>query len=234
MVLARPSANHTRGTRVGSQSLQSIKSWKDLFLMLILKRFQRLCHDQPDFDILLGKLTAQIGCLKGWEFHAKSGFFFDICSSGLYFDALNLKLFRMFLVISQSLEKVVKGVCWCAKGEVGNWFGLEGKRGLPGGTGGWKETMYGVIVVIFLGLGGEKRWGRCFNFIIWDGKSQKGNQFLWGEFLLYNIDILKLLSPAGYCKSLYRIPVFTILAVLPVLYLLIYNKLKACINVCIT
>ena len=35
--------------------------WKDLFLSLIVKRFQRLCQERPDTDILLGKLTAQIG-----------------------------------------------------------------------------------------------------------------------------------------------------------------------------
>ena len=43
---------------------QSIELWKDLFLRLTVnKRFQRLYHDQPDFEILLGKLIAQIGGL---------------------------------------------------------------------------------------------------------------------------------------------------------------------------
>ena len=32
--------------------------WKDLFLKSMVRRFQRLCHVQPDPDILLGKLTA--------------------------------------------------------------------------------------------------------------------------------------------------------------------------------
>ena len=34
--------------------------WKDLFLRLILKRFQNLCHDHHDFDKLLGNLAAEI------------------------------------------------------------------------------------------------------------------------------------------------------------------------------
>ena len=42
-------------------------------------------------------------CPKGWGFHAKPRFFFNLISGGLYYDALNLDLFQIFLVISQSL-----------------------------------------------------------------------------------------------------------------------------------
>ena len=61
--------------------------------------------------------------------------------------------------------------------------------------------------------------GICFKFVIWGGKSR--TSFYGGgvEFSLYNTDILKLCSSfAGYVKSLYRIPLLTILAVLPVLH----------------
>ena len=36
------------------------KLWKYLYLKLLVKRFQRLCHVQPDHDIFI-KLTVQIG-----------------------------------------------------------------------------------------------------------------------------------------------------------------------------
>ena len=35
----------------------------------------------------------------------KPGFFFNIFTGGLYFDALNLELFQICLIISQSLGK---------------------------------------------------------------------------------------------------------------------------------
>ena len=76
---------------------QSIKLWKDLFFRLILKRFQTLCHDQPDFDILLGKLTAQTsfahyGSRVG-DF--MPGYFFNIFSGVLYLYDQNLELFQI-------------------------------------------------------------------------------------------------------------------------------------------
>ena len=41
---------------------QSTELWKYLYLKLTVnKKFQRLRHIQPDFDILFVKLTAQIG-----------------------------------------------------------------------------------------------------------------------------------------------------------------------------
>ena len=40
---------------------QSTELWKYLFLKLIVKSFQRLCHVQLDLGILFVKLTAQIG-----------------------------------------------------------------------------------------------------------------------------------------------------------------------------
>ena len=91
--------------------------------------------------------------------------------------------------------------------------------------------MYGVIVVMHVGLGVVKRWGRCFKFIIWGDKRKP---VFIGRFSLYNTDIFKLLSLSEYCKSLYRKPLFNVLAVSPVLYLLIYDKLRTSINVCIT
>ena len=78
--------------------------------------------------------------------------------------------------------------------------------------------MYGVIIFIFIGVGGAKMSGRCFKSIIWGGRSQRGEQFLSGNFSVLNADILENLILTGYCESLYRIPLFTILAVLPVLY----------------
>ena len=39
---------------------QFIELWKDLFLKLIVKRFESLYHGQPGFDIF-GNVTAQIG-----------------------------------------------------------------------------------------------------------------------------------------------------------------------------
>ena len=40
------------------------KLWKYLYLRLIVKKFQKLCHVQPDLDIFV-KLTVQIGdCIK--------------------------------------------------------------------------------------------------------------------------------------------------------------------------
>ena len=43
---------------------QEPKLWKYLHLKLIVKRFQRLCHVQPDLDIFV-KVTVQIGdCIK--------------------------------------------------------------------------------------------------------------------------------------------------------------------------
>ena len=77
---------------------------------------------------------------------------------------------------------------------------------------------------------------RCFKFIIWGGKLQRKTGFYQERrrFALYNTDILKLLSLTGYGKNLYIIPLFTVLAVLPTLYLLIYDKLRASINICIT
>ena len=111
---------------------------------------------------------------------------------------------------------------------------MEGQRGLPGGTRLQKVTIYGVIVVISIGLRRARRWGRCFEFIIWCGKSQRWDQLLWENFSLYTANISKSFSLAGHCKSLYRIPILKILAVLPVLYLLIFDKLRAFINVCIT
>ena len=35
--------------------------WRDLFLRLIVYAFQRLCHFQPDLDILFVKITTKIG-----------------------------------------------------------------------------------------------------------------------------------------------------------------------------
>ena len=42
-------------------NIKSVELLTDLFLRLIGNRYQILCHHQADFDILLGKLTAQIG-----------------------------------------------------------------------------------------------------------------------------------------------------------------------------
>ena len=40
------------------------KLWKYLYLRLIVKKFQKLCHVQPDLDIFV-KLTVQIGdCIR--------------------------------------------------------------------------------------------------------------------------------------------------------------------------
>ena len=77
--------------------------------------------------------------------------------------------------------------------------------------------------------GGGDVWNSSFGVA-----NHKGGQFLWeGSSNYIILTFWKLLSLTGYSKSLYRIRFFTILAVLPVLYLLIYGKLKASINVCI-
>ena len=91
--------------------------------------------------------------------------------------------------------------------------------------------MYGVVVVIHVELGVAKRWGRCFKFIIWGDKRRP---VFIGRFSLNNTNIFKLLSLSDYCKSLYGKPLFNVLAVSPVLYLLMYDKLRTSINVCIT
>ena len=94
------------------------------------------------------------------------------------------------------------------------------------------------IKIFILGLGGQRSgWrARSFKFIIWGGKSQRAEQFSWGRggshyiiLLFWNFSSTLL----GVRKSLYRIPLFTLLAVLPVFYLLIYDKLRASVNVCI-
>ena len=86
--------------------------------------------------------------------------------------------------------------------------------------------MHGVIVIIFMGLGGSK-WCRGDVLNSFGMQSHKG-------ISLYNTHILKLLGFTGYCKSLCRKTLFNIVAALPVLCLLIYDKLRVSINVCIT
>ena len=54
-------ANHGVTYTRRENSNQSTQLWKDLFLRLIVKKFQRLCHVQPELDILPVKLTTEIG-----------------------------------------------------------------------------------------------------------------------------------------------------------------------------
>ena len=42
-------------------------------------------------------------CLKGLEFYAKPGFYFNIFSDNLYFDVLNLDLSQICKVMNQTL-----------------------------------------------------------------------------------------------------------------------------------
>ena len=72
-----------------------------------------------------------------------------------------------------------KGVCWYIEGEVDSWEKLGGKwiawrRGFSGGTGGRKKLyMLFITVVIFMGLGGGKRW-EVLKSLYWGGKPQRG------------------------------------------------------------
>ena len=83
------------------------KLWKYLYLKLIVKRFQRLCHVQPD----LVKLAVQIGECIGKrpsahyasvdrDFHPKPAFFYNILNGDLHIDALITEPFQIFLVVS--------------------------------------------------------------------------------------------------------------------------------------
>ena len=76
-----------------------------------------------------------------------------------------------------------------------------------------------VIVLMFMGLGTwrSKQVGEIKFIII---------QYSYIILIFWNLSS----SLTGYCKSFYRIPFFTVLAVFPVLCLLIYDKLGACIN----
>ena len=68
------------------------KLWKYLYLKLIVKKFQRLCHVQSDLKMFV-KLIVQIGdcirkipsalCLRGWGFHAKPAFLCNFLNGDL-------------------------------------------------------------------------------------------------------------------------------------------------------
>ena len=64
--------------------------------------------------------------------------------------------------------------------------------------------------------GGRERLSKIIN---WGGKSQREEQFLWGDS--HYVVLTLYFKFQGYCKSLYRIPLFTV-SVLLVLTLLIY------------
>ena len=48
------------------------------------------------------------------------------------------------------------------------------------------------IFVMFVGLGGAKKWERCFKFIFWGWQVTKGAPVLIGRLSVYNTGILKL------------------------------------------
>ena len=160
-------------------------------------------------------------CLRGWGFHAKAIFFFNVFFVNLYFEALVVELFEISLVISQKgkMNNLVE-VCF-----VGLGVGGKNVRSL-------------VKVVISVGLGGSKRYGGDFKVIIlrrgW-GKQQRSDQFLWGELTpLYTMKgvltmlycyfetLLQVTSLARYCKGLYNVFFFTIV----LLFYIYWDKKK--------
>ena len=56
---------------------------------------------------------------------------------------------------------------------------LEGEKSFTWWDCRKKETMYGVIVVIFMGLEEQRSGVRYLQFIIWAGRSLWVDQFSW-------------------------------------------------------
>ena len=79
--------------------------------------------------------------------------FFNICSDDLYLDALITELFLIYIVANQTLgEGILKGVCWCVEGKVGDsvWsWGLVNSQ---------VSIWCLVIGVILMRFRGAKRW----------------------------------------------------------------------------
>ena len=69
-----------------------------------------------------------------------------------------------------------------------------------------------VKIVIFMGLGGANRWRDILKLLFGGSRHKGGDQFFWGcchyvILLFWNF----IVSLTRYCKSPYRIPLFTIL-----------------------
>ena len=90
--------------------------------------------------------------------------------------------------------------------------------------GNWKSKEMGKMFQTHH-LGCQVTEGPAFMGVGWGGA---GSHYI--ILILLNFSS----SLTGYCKSLCVIPPSTMLAVLPILYLSIYIKLRASINVCIT
>ena len=145
--------------------------------------FQSLCHVQPDLDILLVELTAEIGdklhqkntlcilSLRGWGFHAKDIFFCNI----LVLPSYDTDLWRRY-----TLKFVgVLGERWESQISLGEQVKTALRFAL---WDQWQEeTVYGSLLQLsYLWDLKEQRGGESFKVIIRGGNvSHKEEQVLW-------------------------------------------------------
>ena len=124
-----------------------------------------------------------------WGFHAKTVFFLEREWWWLVFSCLD---YRALLDLPSNGSHNVRrctltGICWCIQGEVGSYLGLRAewvvwRKGLPGGQGvGENYVCYLVIVKIFMGLGGAKKYGGGFKPLSRGQATKRGGPFLWGR-----------------------------------------------------
>ena len=113
---------------------------------------------------------------------------------------------------------------------MGKW--IAWKRALPGGLGDRRKLC--TLSCYSCHLPGtwrsKKVVGDVLNSSFGVAIQKGGNSFMGIKLTFWNFSS----SLTGYCKSLYSMPLFITLAVLTVLYLLIYDKLGASINVYLT
>ena len=102
-----------KGYTLQDKALTSLQNYKKIYLRLQVKRFQMLCHVHRRLNLKIILCTL---CLKGQRLYVKPGFSFNIFSGNLYFDALNLDLFQISLIISQSWRRLaLKSACWLSR-----------------------------------------------------------------------------------------------------------------------
>ena len=123
-------------------------------------------------------------CLRGWRFHAKLVFTFNIFTGDFYFDALAIRLLDLPSYGPDPRRwYTLKGVCWCVKEVVGSlaWLASEWPgeevylRGLRL-IGNYVCCL--VIVVRITWLGGAKRWGKILKSSYLRQTIKGGDQFL--------------------------------------------------------
>ena len=192
-----------------------------LKVYILNKKFQRLCHVQPDLDILFVKVTAQIGNRLHYKntlctFSSKSNFF---CNT-IVLPSCNSDSWRRY---------TLKCFCWCV-------YGMVGELVQPGGASeNYLEVCFVGLVAggnyvwcLVIVVGGSKRWEKLWcHHLGWQSKLQGGTIFMgkreFSLLLFWNF----IVSLTGYCKLFYRIIIYYFTssipynnAVLPVLYLL--------------